>query len=292
MNDTEKDFDLVIYHANCYDGFTSAYVARLALGPDIEFYPAHHYTPPPDCTGRRVLVADFAYIPLEWTMQMVEQAERLAILDHHKSNREVLEVLLTDTPENVHVEFDMDRSGAGITWDFFFPGKPRPPLVKHVEDRDLWRFQYLETPAFHAAMTRHPMEFEEWEKLAAMPVEDVVEEGTPILVYNDLIGRKLAGRATKITLEGQLFWCVNAPVEFVGETAEVLKNTKYKDEYLPVITWSYDGNNQWFYCSLRSRDDGMDLVPIAQKFGGGGHAHAAGFTIKASLAETIFTKTE
>ena len=52
---------LVIYHANCPDGFTAAWIARKAFGPDCEFIPAHYGDSPPDCTGRSVYILDFSY---------------------------------------------------------------------------------------------------------------------------------------------------------------------------------------------------------------------------------------
>ena len=37
--------------------------------------------------------------------------------------------------------------------------------------------------------------------------------------------------------------------------------------------------------SLRSREGGMDVSVIAQEFGGGGHARAAGFRVKEKVHE-------
>ena len=47
----EKHIPLVIYHANCWDGFCAAWIARKALG-EIEAYPGYYGQSPPDVTGR------------------------------------------------------------------------------------------------------------------------------------------------------------------------------------------------------------------------------------------------
>ena len=55
---------LVIYHAECLDGFTAAWAASLALGrgPDVEYFPAKRGSSVrPDCAGKEVYILDFSY---------------------------------------------------------------------------------------------------------------------------------------------------------------------------------------------------------------------------------------
>jgi hypothetical protein len=37
--------------------------------------------------------------------------------------------------------FDMNRSGAGLAWDYFQPMTSRLRFIDYLEDRDLWRFR-------------------------------------------------------------------------------------------------------------------------------------------------------
>jgi len=260
-----RAFDVVIYHANCYDGFTAAWVAKMD-SPDARFVPAKYGDVPPDVDGARVLICDFSY-PRDVLIAMNESAASLLVLDHHKTAAEDLAGL-------DFAVFDMDRSGAGLTWDTIYPGQPRPPIVSHVEDRDLWRFKLEHTKAVHAAMTAMPMMFECWQYLASRPVLELAAEGQAVLRFTQLCASKFATRAKVVSLGGHRVWAVNVPVEFVSETAEVLKK---REPHLPVLGWSWDGEAGDFYCSLRSRDDGPDVSEIAREFGGGGHEHAAGF---------------
>ncbi|MCK9513059.1 MAG: DHHA1 domain-containing protein [Pigmentiphaga sp.] len=257
-------FDLVIYHGNCYDGFAAAWAARLH-SPDAEFIPAQYGDDPPDVAGKRVLICDFSY-PRDVLLRMRADAAYLLVLDHHKTAQADLEGL-------GFCVFDMNRSGAGITWDTLH-GSGRIPLIDHVEDRDLWRFKLVGTREYHAALSTIPFDFKAWDEFESRPFDEVVNEGAAVLRYHQLTCQKLAARARIGQLGEHQVWMVNAPVEFVSEVAEVLK---HREPHLPVLGWSWDGERGNYYCSLRSREDGPDVSAIAREFGGGGHEHAAGF---------------
>ena len=53
--------NIIIYHKNCNDGFGSALVAWLKFKDDAEYFPASHYSQPPDVTGKNVYICDFSY---------------------------------------------------------------------------------------------------------------------------------------------------------------------------------------------------------------------------------------
>ena len=133
----KKDFrPLCIYHANCADGFTSAWVVNKYFKGNVDFYPGVHQKDPPDVTGRHVIFVDFSY-KRDVIKKMDQVAKSILILDHHKSAMEELACFVpaynswTDhildifqgfdgghDPRIPRVKFDLERSGAGITWDF------------------------------------------------------------------------------------------------------------------------------------------------------------------------------
>lgn len=51
--------DICIYHGGCADGFTAAW-AVWKRWPDVEFVAGIHGDPPPDVTGKHVLIVDFS----------------------------------------------------------------------------------------------------------------------------------------------------------------------------------------------------------------------------------------
>src|SRR5665213_864100 len=142
---------LCIYHGNCADGFTAAWAVHKAMGVgDADYHPGVYGQEPPDVTGRDVIMVDFSY-KRPVLEAMAAKARSILILDHHKTAAEDLSGLgyipvqyddfveTNDPAARVGVIFDMERSGAQVTWDFFHDA-PRPLLVDYVGDRDLWRF--------------------------------------------------------------------------------------------------------------------------------------------------------
>ncbi len=267
-----EPFDLIITHANCFDGYAAAWVAH-KHSPSARIIHANYTDPAPDVDGLRVLICDFSF-PRKTLIEMKAVARDLLVLDHHKTAQADLEGL-------DFCIFDMQRSGAGITWDTLFTDQPeRPALINYIEDRDLWRFALPGSREVHAALTTIPFEFDAWDTFALQLRADaqaVIRSGEAVLRYMQITAEKFAARARRVHLGKHEVWAVNVPVEFVSETGEVLKA---REPHLPILGWSWDGERGDFYCSLRSRDDGPDVSAIAVEFGGGGHEHAAGFRSK------------
>jgi len=67
---------LVIYHGNCYDGFTAAWVFWRAFGGKAELFAARYGDPPPSVEGREVYVVDFSY-PSATMLEMKDAADAL-----------------------------------------------------------------------------------------------------------------------------------------------------------------------------------------------------------------------
>ena len=75
--------DLCIYHANCMDGFTAAWVVARKV-PGIELVPASYGDAPPDVLGKTVLIVDFSYAKAVLET-MAGDARLVVVLDHHKT---------------------------------------------------------------------------------------------------------------------------------------------------------------------------------------------------------------
>ena len=262
-----KPFDVVLYHGNCYDGITAAWVAKMH-SPNAELIPVSYGSPPPDeIEGKRVLIVDFSY-PRETLRNIEPVVESMLILDHHATAMANLDGL-------DYAVFDMESSGAGMAWEHLFPGQNSPSVVDYVEDRDLWRFNLHRSHDHHAYMSSLPMTVESVQAIHQMPLDQRLELGKPVREFHELTCRKIAKRARRITIEGQDFWICNVPVEFGSEVAEVLYN---RHPSLPVICSSWGSTKGDYYCSCRSRKlDGIDIGAFAKSMGGGGHRHAAGF---------------
>lgn len=261
---------LVIYHYPCLDGFTAAWACWKAH-PDWEFYPAKHGDPPPDVTGRVVFFLDFSY-KRPVILEMAKQAVFITILDHHKT----AEADLVDLPLNVVVTFDMEKSGARLAWEHFHAPKSVPSMVKYVEDRDLWRFQYPQTKAVNAWMFSLTYDFGTWnqaEDSIYFRTSSVAMAGQAILDKQDKDVLELSNNKFYGNIGGYRVPIVNVPYTLASDMGHLL----CKEEPF-AATCFYDGTG--FSYSLRSSEDGVDVSEIAKQYGGGGHKHAAGFKIK------------
>lgn len=264
---------LVISHRNCTDGFTATWCFHHFAPGANDFLEAAYGEDPPDVTGRRVYIVDFSY-PREKLLAMAEVASHVVVLDHHQSAEADLKGL--EHPR-LTIQFDMQRSGAGMAWDYLFSPITRPRFLGFVEDRDLWRFQFkTETKAAHALLGSVPRTFEQWDKLML----GSIAEQTVALAQGEALLRLVEKQvADAVQASRRLMWIgehevptANVPGFFASDAGHLL------DEGVPFAATYYDTAEQRHF-SLRSRPDGADVSVIAGKFGGGGHKHAAGFTV-------------
>lgn len=258
---------LCIYHGNCADGFTSAWVVRKALGEDVQFHAGVYQDAPPDVEGKDVLLVDFSYkrIVLE---QVREKAASVVVLDHHKT----AEADLKDLP-GVQTVFDMNRSGARITWDYFFPNQAPPQLLLHVEDRDLWRFALRKTREIQASVFAYPYEFNVWDFLMSADMEQLAVEGEAIERKHFKDIRELVTVVTRpMKIGGHIVPIANLPYTLTSDAGHLLaKGNPFAGCYWDTPTGRV--------FSLRSTDEGMDVSEVAKQYGGGGHRNASGFRI-------------
>lgn len=259
--------DLCIYHGNCADGFGAAWAVRHS-GLVSEFHAGVYQEPPPDVTGKRVVMVDFSY-KRPVLLEMAKQAKSILILDHHKSAMEDLKNL----PPNVETVFDMSKSGARLAWEHFNPGKEPPKLLGHIEDRDLWRFALPFTREIQANVFSHPYDFEVWDELMRTPVETLVAEGRAIERKHFKDIKELLA-VTKRTMEigGVVVPVANLPYTFSSDAGHIMA----EDAPFAACYWDVADGRVF---SLRSNDGGVDVYKIAVQYGGGGHPRAAGFKV-------------
>ena len=268
---------LFIYHGGCFDGFTAAWI--LSQRGDAEWRPASYGDRAPDVTGRDVWVVDFSY-PRETMFTLACAAQCLVVLDHHKTAQEALDGLehqvLVETGKHIIIQFDQERCGASMLWDHLEELGPRPWLVDYVEDRDLWKQVLPHTKEVTAWISAQEMTFEAWDALQTNGLQLAIESGSAVLAYISQYGRKARKHARIEDIAGYPVPTMNLSYmncsEHVGELLKEHPHSEFAASYFR----RRDGKWQF---SLRSRPD-FDVAEVAKKFGGGGHAQAAGFETK------------
>lgn len=295
---------LCIYHGNCADGFGAAWSVREGLGHDVEFYPGVYQDTPPDVTGRDVILVDFSY-KRDVLLELAKVARSILVIDHHKSAAEDLaadgnhivdfgayigDLNWSRFLENVQIDqlegcpyariyaiFDMERSGAGMAWDFFVGGA-RPPLIDHVEDRDLWRFQLEGTREISAVVFSHPYDFDVWSDLVARSQADrdrghMIDEGAAIeRKHHKDVAELVDTFKRRMTIGGAEVWVANLPYTLTSDAGNIMA----QGEPFAACYWDTPDGRVF---SLRSTADGVDVSEIAKQYGGGGHRNASGFRL-------------
>lgn len=289
MPDNQRPI-LCIYHGHCADGFGAAWVVRKALGADIEFHAGIYGKPVPDVAGKHVVIVDFSY-PAEVLIAMGEAAASVLILDHHKTAQDDLKSLpfagntyaqfqtdcrskcISSGSPHIGALFDMNRSGAGIAWDFFFPETPRPALINHIEDRDLWLFKLDGTREIQASVFSYPYDFDVWDRLIESDLAMLRSDGIAIERKLQKDVAELVGvTKRRMVIGGHDVPVANLPYTLTSDAGHLMCAGE------PFAACYWDTPDGRFF-GLRSSDAGEDVSVIAQHYGGGGHRNAAGFSV-------------
>ncbi|WP_408586466.1 hypothetical protein [Novosphingobium sp.] len=304
---TEWKPDVVIYHDPCLDGFTAAWAAWRRW-PDAQFIGANYGQQAPDVAGKNVLIVDFSYKRPELEA-LAQIAASIVILDHHKTARDDLEPFarFRDRPERftlpvvgsmisdlrrngypaVCALFDMERSGARIAWDFTHGRDVDVPwLVLLVEDRDLWRFTWDDvTRDFGLRLSTEPKNFHRWSQIAATLPQTgrwqscaYTDGGSAMRAYRDWLVGEIAAKAEIRPIANHYVPTVDCPYELASEVGHRLCLLHPDRDFAALRVHSQNGTS----FSLRS-SNGFDVSAVAVKFGGGGHAGAAGFRVPPAL---------
>lgn len=265
----------ILYHDKCFDGFTAAWAAWKRFGDTAEYIPVSYgQASYADTTDQDdVYLLDFCY-PAHVLRTL--SANRLIILDHHKTAE--ADLALMKFNEHDEVIFDMERSGAGIAWDYFHM-EPRPKLVDYAEDHDLWRYALPFSRSIRAYMHTIPYDFQSWtylEDSLEVGFRECVNGGNYVMGFMKQQIKMIADNAVmrKLVKYGPLVPVVNATTLF-SEVGEEL-NLRFPDAYYSAYYFdTAEGTRKW---GLRTKQPYTDVSVVAQMFGGGGHKGAAGFT--------------
>lgn len=273
---TEKTVDIppvCIYHKDCVDGFAAAWVVRSRF-PNAIFHSASYGDDVPVIPpGAVVYIVDFSY-PMEKLTTLCERAGAVHVLDHHASAIKRLTESDIPTPDNLHLVLDINRSGAGITWDTLRNGH-RPNFIKYAEDYDLWRFQYGDlTRNYQRYLAFIGWDFEAWDTCIRARESDVMLHGE-LLRAND---RRQMEWHINNTWRGMMFEGTQVSLINVPRYATSLVNNEVLN-FQPVVLSYYDTPATRVYRINTRPDSGIDASELAERYGGGGHKNAAGFTV-------------
>lgn len=300
----------ILYHGNCNDGFGAALVAWLYFGKQLDtgavYLPVYYGQPVPQMQeGCDVFIVDFSY-PAKDLLDLAAKQNKVVVLDHHATAQADLApdkfpgAAVVDGVvhvNNLAIQFDMSKSGAVLAWEYFFPGQEVPLLIQYIQDRDLWKFEMVNSRAVSAYLQTREMDFNVWErimreithtadqqeifragaaclKLKEQMVDSMARNGFPMLFDMNVTPPRIVWSTSPKCFDGQFIVPTANATCFFSEVGERLLELHPEAQFAAYYLDRADGRRQW---GLRSRAE-FDCSIIAKAFGGGGHKQAAGFT--------------
>lgn len=289
---------IVAYHANCIDGFTSAWVVNNYLkdiGFELVLFPMS-YTKESEAALLEKLhttphVVDLYIVDFSLTSDAIVKISNEFpwvvgyIYDHHKTafERYVPGMAVKEDSTwsgsrgNFQVVLDNRECGASLVFKRLFPSLPEPKLISYVKDYDLWKFEYPETKAVNKYLSSIIKCLGMWDSLnKAMytNLDYIVAKGNDLLADHDKKVKDYAATAYPIILCGLQGLATQCPREFINDVGHELavRSTLFG------AVLNLDVENLKIKLSLRSAG-AVDVSSIASRYGGGGHKGAAGCEI-------------
>lgn len=265
---------VVIYHGECSDGFGGAWSAWKKFGDTADYFGAHHdWSPPEGLVGKELYFIDFVY-PRPEMEQLKKDNKKITIIDHHKMAIDKLDL----ADEKL---FDINHSGAVLAWQYFHVDKDIPRILKHIEDRDIWKWSLDGSREILMYFGLFDLDFDIWDEVIEQfsrdesMRENFKKDGGLLLrqwfhLCEDIINKDFLS----VEFENHKTYAVNASSVFADDIGN-----KLIEKFPPMaIVWHQKSNGD-ITVSLRS-DGTVDVSEMASKYGGGGHKRSSAFRIK------------
>lgn len=246
----------------------AAALAISLVSSKSNFHPASYQQEPPKVDGNVVMV-DFSY-PRDVLIELASRVESIWIFDHHASAQRNL----VDLPANVHVHFDMNKSGCVLAWEAV-GDMPIPKFFDYIQDRDLWRFSLPHVQEIGQWIAMIPKDLRSYcDAMHDLEYQFMacVTKGSLYLEKHLAVIDEIFSAARPFRIDEFEVPCVASPYSFGSETCNQLaQGYPFAMYYIDHVDCRQFG--------LRSTPDGIDVSVIAERYGGGGHKHAAGFKV-------------
>uniref|UniRef100_A0A6C0EBT5 Uncharacterized protein n=1 Tax=viral metagenome TaxID=1070528 RepID=A0A6C0EBT5_9ZZZZ len=306
-------YDYVIFHKNCFDGFTGFIILNgtnkiekhASIYPDV---PSAKNVPP-NIENKNVIIIDVAY-NYDVLKEIMTRAKSVLFIDHHVTIKEDVEKITKELNNKNHIViYDDTQSGSTLTWKYFYPKKSRPLFIKYVDDNDTGQWRLKHTREFLSSLEVNYKtdlshdNISKWNKLYdSSIVKKLIKLGKRYIEYKTYITEHNAKRyslelfpSNKIYEEYTKYfskpaqykvalYCGSGCPSSTSLASKILESVKCDF----VIMWTLNMEKKEYVLSFRSEN--VDVGEIASIFGGGGHklAAACSFNINKFRIEDLF----
>ena len=275
-------YNYIIYHKNCFDGFTGFYIFMKTKNwtknpivyPD---YPSASKIPP-NIKNKNVIIIDVAY-SAKIIDKIAEQCNKLLFIDHHVSIAKDVKNLNLDPKHKII--YDVNECGATLTWKHFFKNKKQPKFLTYIRDNDIGLWKSKETLPFIAGLEVNFItvpdikNLKKWDALLDDKyLVSMIKKGKSYNEYkNHLIKRHSKKHVIKKFNKYNVA-VINGGCPSVSLLGKYIVNNIECDF---CMIWNYNMKQKKYIISMRSKK--TDVGKIAKNLGGGGHKYAAAFSI-------------
>jgi len=288
---------VIITHKGCRDGFGAAWVA-------------HHYFKSQNIKTHKFLCADPSNIDDLCTQldainniasktvisfdvgftvtdffKVKKRCPTFMFYDHHvTSYRSFIDHYKIPGAFPEGFNFNNNKSGVMLAWDYFFPMLTPPKLLLYVEDRDLWRFKLPDSRAINNGLFLDN-DFDAWDRFITdehKSLETAKKIGQLLHEKQQTYFQRMLSLGKVVSIDGLRAFVINSTAN-ISEFGEYIYNLKDDDDNSIcdyAFMWRFDMIDNKFKVSLRShKDSNVDVSNIAKKYDGGGHVNASGFAV-------------
>lgn len=289
---------ILVYHRKDMDGITSGAIARRYFKTqnyDIREIPFDYNDPFPEDIpdGSTIYFMDVVMKPYE-KMTPLRNRCKVFVIDHHKTWIE------SPDAKNFLGLTSTEKSGCMLTWEYFYHDVEMPKMIEYLgrfdiwdhSDEELWKEAIVPMNLAALGQNVHPSIKRPGEPLdnfidsylndyfklnkesQEARIKELIAVGKQIWNYVYLDDAQTAkAAAMECTFDGKPAIVINS-----RRTSLVFDSVFDPARHYMMIVWykSTKGYEVSLYCPDPSPE--KDLSKIAEKFGGGGHEGACGFT--------------
>lgn len=263
------------YHGSDFDGECSAAIVNRA-DPDCILIPidygqsdSHHKIG----DDEEIVVVDYTFQPFQ---KMLSFPDTLVWIDHHQSAIEEADKY-NFNPLGVR---KVGTAACELTWSYFFPDERIPEAVSLIGKYDVWE---LNDNVIHFQYGLKTFQTDPYSPIWDSLFNDSGVEVSSIIHMGKLVDRYITrdneryvhGFGFEVIFEGLNCICCNR-----GLTGSKLFDSIWDDKTHDVMMTFCRTKHRFWRVSLYTPYNGINCGTIAKKYGGGGHAKAAGFTCK------------
>lgn len=262
----------IIFHNHCFDGFTSAALAKLYFDhkkEEIEFLPFSYGQFFPQIFNSRIYLLDFSF-KKEYIIKLLEMNNQIIIIDHHISALNDLETL---KHENLTKIFDMNECGSSLVNNYFFKQREFE-LVKYVKDIDLWQWKFENTKYVSSYLSSIKFDLNNYYNLLCdFKEQEIITKGRVIYEYNQTLIENFSKPTSIFQIDD-----LRIPMFNVSPNLTSSLCNYYLEKNDSLVCGNFNKTSRGFSISLRSKKE-FDCSKISEKFKGGGHKQASGFLL-------------